>query len=252
MENKELATEKPNQTPGHDNRAGAKTANDSRTDSSSTIREGQGQNARKEQGQRRSHRRRSKSSRQLAKVNRTSRNLKIALTTVIMILTTVVVIGKQAQTRLEREYQHLQRTLEKQQLSLVKAKELNKKLLADMDTMVESRLPGLQPMEFDTVILISKGYVKNLIFVVSKDSRKTSYEYRLVFFNANATPVVPRTKLHLFNDRGIEIGNADVTVSAEASDGLGRALAPGEIRSYNGSITVGGNSPPRYFLLDMD
>jgi hypothetical protein len=118
--------------------------------------------------------------------------------------------------------------------------------------MVESRLPGLQPMEFDTVILISRRYVKNLIFVVSKDSRKTSYEYRLVFFNANSTPVVPRTKLHLFNDRGIEVGNADVTVSAEASDGLGRALAPGEIRSYNGSITVARDSTPQYFLLDIE
>jgi len=252
MENKHLPTKPPTPTPAHDDQAAAKAGNDSNTDTNSATREDPGQDAKKERGQRRSHRRRSKSSRQLAKVNRTSRNLKIALTTVIMILTTVVVIGKQTQTRLERDYQHLQRTLEKQQLSLLKAGELNKKLLTDMDTMVESRLPGLKPMEFDTVILISKGYVKNLIFVVSKDSRKTSYEYRLVFFNANSTPVVPRTKLHLFNDRGIEIGNADVTVSAEASDGLGRALAPGEIRSYNGSITVARDSTPRYFLLDIE
>ena len=251
MENKDLATEKPIPPAHREKRVGAKSTDDAKAGKSSTQ-ESQDPNSKREQGQRRSHRRRSKSSRQLAKVNRTSRNLKIALTTVIMILTTVVVIGKQVQNRLEEKNQQLQRTLEKQQISLMKAKELNKKLLADMNTMVESRLPGLQPMEFDTVILISKRYVKNLIFVVSKDSRKTSYEYRLVFFNANSTPVVPRTKLRLFNDRGIEIGNADVTVSAEASDGLGRALAPGEIRSYNGSITVSGDAPPRYFLLDID
>jgi len=252
MENKYLATEKPIPPTNRSKRTDTKPVNDAKADTSSSTREGQDQDAKKEQGQRRSHRRRSKSSRQLAKINRTSRNLKIALTTVIMILTTVVVIGKQVQNRLEGKNQQLQRTLEKQQLSLLKAEELNKKLLTDMDTMVESRLPGLRPMEFDTVILVSKGYVKNLIFVVSKDSRKTSYEYRLVFFNANSTPVVPRTKLHLFNDRGIEIGNADVTVSAEASDGLGRALAPGEIRSYNGSITVARDSNPRYFLLDIE
>lgn len=199
----------------------------------------------------RHHRRRSKGARQVAKLNRSVRNLKIALTTVIMVLTTAVVIGKRYQDQLSFESAGLQRKVDSLQERLAKEDTLNKKLLADMDAMVESRLPGLRKMELDQVIPISQQYVKNLIFVVSKDGTKTTYDYTLVVFNANSTPVIARTILRLFNDRGIEIGNTNITDVGEANDGLKRSLSPGEIRSYSGSASVSGQAEPAYFLLDI-
>ena len=202
-------------------------------------------------GHRHGRRRRSKSSRQLIKVQRTNRNLKIGLAVLIMSLTGVIIIGKQVQSQMSLRSAKLERDIDKLRLKLANAEALSKNLLADMNSLVESRLPGLRPLEFDKIIQITEQYIKNVIFAVSKDARKTKYEYRFVFFNPKITPVFPRVKLFLFNDRGLQVGGADVTLTGKASEGRVRSLGPGEIRSYNGSAEVLNGSDPSYFMLEI-
>ena len=196
-------------------------------------------------------RRRSKSSRQLIKVQRTNRNLKIGLAVLIMSLTGVIVVGKQAQSQLNEHQAMLERDIDALRLKLSSAETLSRQLLSDMNALVESRLPGLRPLQFDTIIQISEQYIKNVIFAVSRDGQNTKYEYRFVLFNPKITPVFPRMKLHLFNDRGLQVGGADVTLTGTASEGRVRSLGPGEIRSYNGSAEVFSGSEPTYFMLDI-
>lgn len=202
-------------------------------------------------GHRHGRRRRSKSSRQLIKVQRSNRNLKIGLAVLIMALTGVIVVGKQVQSQMSQRSAQLEQDIDRLRLKLADAEALSKKLLTDMNALVESRLPGLRPLEFDKIIQISEQYIKNVIFAVSRDSEETKYEYRFVFFNPKITPVFPRVKLHLFNNRGLEVGGADVTLTGQASEGRVRSLGPGEIRSYNGSVAVLGDGQPSYFMLEI-
>jgi len=201
--------------------------------------------------QKQGHRRRSKSSRQLIKVQRTNRNLKIGMAVLIMSLTAVIVVGKQVQSKLDQRSTQQEQRIDALRLQLSESETLSRQLLSDMNALVESRLPGLRPLEFDTIVQISEQYVKNVIFALSKDGNKTSYEYRFVLFNPKITPVFPRMKLLLFNDRGLQVGGSDVTLTGEASEGRVRSLGPGEIRSYNGSTEVTSNSKPTYFMLDI-
>lgn len=210
-----------------------------------------GDNGQQGSSQRHSRRRRSKSGRQLIKVQRTNRNLKIALAVLIMVLTATIVVGKQVQSRMLERINELEQTIDKLRLKLTENGSLSQKLLEDMNSMVESRLPGLRKLQFDSVIPLSESYVKNVIFAISKDGDETSYEYRFVFFNPNITPVFPRLKLHLFDNRGLEVGSVDVTTTGKASDGRVRSLGPGEIRSYNGAVELIKNTAPSYFLLEI-
>ena len=203
------------------------------------------------QRQSQGRRRRSKSSRQLAKVQRTNRNLKIGLAVLIMALTTVIVVGKQAQSKLNEHRATLDQRIDTLRSKLSAAETLSKKLLTDMNELVESRLPGLRPLEFDAIIQLSDQYVKNVIFAVSKEAQQTNYEYRFVFFNPKITPVFPQVKLLLFDNRGLQVGGADVTLTGEASEGRVRSLGPGEIRSYNGSASIISTGKPSYFMLDI-
>lgn len=214
-------------------------------------RDGQGEKSNGTGQHSRHRRRRSKSSREAVRLNRSVRNLKIILTTVIMMFSAGAVVGKKYHDKLVFENKRLQRSVDRLKQRAEAAESQNKDLLTDMNEMVESRLPGLRKIVFDQVIKISERYVKNLIFLVSKDQSRTSYEYRLVLFNANSTPVTARVKLRLFNNRGIEVGNTDATETGASNDGLKRSLAPGEIRSYSGSIAVPKGTPPSYFLLDI-
>jgi len=202
-------------------------------------------------GRRRSHRRRSKSSRQLAKIQRSNKNLKIALTVLIMSFTAMVVVGKQVQTRLQERNQALNEANDQLRLKITEGTSLSQKLLEDMNALVESRLPGLRRLHYDIVIPLAHSYVKNVIFAVSREGDKITYEYRFVFFNPSITPVYPQLSLHLFNDRGIQIGSADVTTNSETSEGRMRSLGPGEIRTYNGSIKIINDSSPAYFLEEL-
>jgi len=210
-----------------------------------------GDNGQPASSPRHSRRRRSKSGRQLIKVQRTNRNLKIALAVLIMVLTATIVVGKQVQTRMLNRINELEQSIDRLRLKLTENSSLSQKLLEDMNSMVESRLPGLRKLQFDTVIPLSESYVKNVIFAISKDGDETSYEYRFVFFNPKITPVFPRLKLHMFDNRGLEVGSANVTTTGKASEGRVRSLGPGEIRSYNGAVGLIENTEPSYFLLEI-
>jgi len=230
----------------------ATTAENSVVSDSDTILESPAEATGSPPERHRSRRRRSKNGRQLVKVQRSNRNLKITLAILIMALTAVVVIGKRIQSRQLNHNQQLSETIDSLRAKLEESHVLSKKLLADMDSLVESRLPGLNRLQYDTVIPVAVRYVKNVIFAISKDARVPTYEYRFVFFNPKITPVFPRVKVHLFDDRGIEVGNADVTGTGQASAGRVRSLGPGEIRSYNGSFSVIADQKPYYFLMELN
>lgn len=198
-----------------------------------------------------SRRRRSRNSRKLEREKRITRNLKLALAVLLVFITVVLVVGSRTQSHLVEQNDRLKQELNRSRQTLKRTEAMNQQLRSEVDAMVETRLPGLSDISFDEVIPLNQDYVKNVILGLSRDAGLTAYEYRFALFNPNTTPVLPRFSLYLFDERGIQVGGTKVTETGEASEGIHRALGPGEIRSYSGQTTTIGGREPKFFMIDL-
>jgi cell division protein FtsB len=124
------------------------------------------------------------------------------------------------------------------------------KLKQEIALLSQSRLPDLQPIEFDKVVEIDKSYVKNVVFTVAGRGDQKHYEYKVVVANSGASLVRPAVELLLFDRVGVLVGKARI---GEQKDGTtGRSmLERGEIRSFSGRFEMTGASPPEYFRLTL-
>jgi hypothetical protein len=122
-------------------------------------------------------------------------------------------------------------------------------LRSERDALVQGRIPHLLPLRFDEAIPIDTGYIRNVIFTLVKNGSNTVYEYRLVLSNDSLSIVSPKVEIFLFNELGIQIGNALVE-PGDATTHIKRAtLEPGEVRSYSAGIDMLREGKPVYFLI---
>ncbi len=97
-------------------------------------------------------------------------------------------------------------------------------------------------MQFDKVIPINKGYLKNIMFSVVNRSGQKRYEYRLVFENTTTHGVYPHARVTLFNKSQTQIGMDEISDYTK--------LAPGESRSHSALITHLRDQEPYHFSVD--
>ncbi len=122
-------------------------------------------------------------------------------------------------------------------------------LRSERDALVQGRIPDLLPLRFDEAIPIDTGYIRNVIFTLVKNGSNTVYEYRVVLSNDGLSIVRPKVEIFLFNELGIQIGNALVE-PGNATTHIERAtLEPGEVRSYSAGIEMLREGKPVYFLI---
>jgi hypothetical protein len=123
------------------------------------------------------------------------------------------------------------------------------KVRSERDIMVEGRIPNLSPLKFDEALDISEDFIRNVIFTLVKNGNKKVYEYRLVLSNDGLSVIRPEIEIFLFNELGIQIGNAKVQ-AANATTNVDRStLEPGEVRSYSDTIDMLRQGEPGYFLI---
>jgi hypothetical protein len=122
------------------------------------------------------------------------------------------------------------------------------KLKGVLDERVRTRLPGLRAVEFDRVIPLEEGPLKNIMFTQAGLDQDQDTEYRIVLSNPNATPARLQVEILLFNQAGIQTGRALV------GKGSQNAPAPinldgNETRAYSDKMETGeGHQGPTYFL----
>ncbi len=151
--------------------------------------------------------------------------------------------------RVSAEQQQALLDFRKQEIALQAANGELEKIRNELDTLVRDRIPGLLPLKYDEAITIDNDYVRNIIFTLVKNGKKSTYEYRLVMQNNTLSVIRPVVEILLFNEIGIQIGVTQVE-QMDATGGAERsALDPGEVRSYTASINLIRNEEPRYFLL---
>jgi hypothetical protein len=123
---------------------------------------------------------------------------------------------------------------------------------SERDELVQGRIPNLAPLVFDEAIAIDDNNIRNVIFTLVKNGNNSIYEYRLVLNNNGLSVIRPKIEIFLFNDLGIQIGNAQVESINATTDIDRMTLEPGEVRSYSDMIKMLRQGVPRYFLIHAD
>ena len=123
----------------------------------------------------------------------------------------------------------------------------------DRDALVNSRIPGLTLVAYDETIQVGKFYVRNIVFTLAMKDETPSYEYRVVFSNDGLSTVIPDVQIILFDELGIQLGEARVPVDDVLTVGeLSFTLEPGEVRTHSGAIEFLSKKSPKYFSLQID
>ena len=123
------------------------------------------------------------------------------------------------------------------------------KVRSERDELVRGRIPHLLPLVYDQALDIDSDHIRNVIFTLARNGSKTIYEYRLVLSNNGLSVIRPKIDIFLFNELGIQIGNAEVQARNATTNIDRMTLEPGEVRSYSDTIKMLRKGQPAYFLI---
>lgn len=170
---------------------------------------------------------------------------------VVMILVdffTALLLGTQTY-ELSRQNEILRSDLAKSQDELRQAMPELQKLRQDMDELIRGKLPHLRKLEYDRVLSLDEGHLKNISFTKIVNRGVLSYEYKLVVQNNTGATLWPEIQLSLFNELGIQVGSTEI---GTANPGALKAnsLGIGEVRSYSAVFQLSDkNALPTYFMI---
>ena len=170
---------------------------------------------------------------------------------VVMILVdffTALLLGTQAY-ELSRQNEILRSDLAKSQDELRQAMPELRQLRQDLDELIRGKLPHLRRLEYDRVLSLDVGHLKNISFTKIVNRGVLSYEYKLVVQNNTGATLWPEIQLSLFNELGIQVGSTEI---GTANPGALKAnsLGIGEVRSYSAVFQLSDkNALPTYFMI---
>jgi hypothetical protein len=149
------------------------------------------------------------------------------------------------------EHEHTLLELRKLEKALTETGKEVETLRKEKAELVKSRIPGLLPLTFDQTIGIDNPYIRNIIFTEVKNGKEKTYEYRLVMNNDTLSVIHPQVQILLFNDIGIQIGEAEVELRDPSTGKVHTVLDPGEVRTQTALIKLLRDEKPQYFLLSV-
>ncbi len=155
-----------------------------------------------------------------------------------------------ARERADVESRNLAIELNQTKQELEQAKRLLAAHDVELGAIMRQRIPGVQPLEIDTLYDIDQRYLKKLSFTESGVGADKRLTYYAVLKNAGDTPIRPAAQIHLFDQNGLQIGLGKIAVRA-ATTGSEPELQPGETRTYSAPIEAVRAGEPRYFLVEL-
>lgn len=181
-----------------------------------------------------------------------SRRSKLLLgVVVVMILVdffTALLLGIQTYD-LDRQNGILRGDLAKSQEELHRVVPELQQLRRELDALIRGKLPYLRELEYDRVLPLNEGYLRNISFTRIVNRSAQSYEYKLVVQNNTNAPLWPEIQLALFNELGIQVGSTEIgTANPVALKAA--SLGIGEVRSYSAIFQLADkNALPMYFMI---
>jgi len=167
--------------------------------------------------------------------------LAIALAITLIALITVTTFFSLQVMQLNKLNDSLNAELDEKKMELSNIKPKLEQVQQELQQIVKGRIPQLREMQADKVIPVDRGYLKNIVFTVTKSNQQKQYEYKLVLENTSNTKIYPNARVVLFNRLGIQIGMDEINEKKE--------LSPGESRSHSASFSLSVDDEPRYFIV---
>lgn len=124
-------------------------------------------------------------------------------------------------------------------------------LQAEKASLVQNRIPDLNPMVFDATVPIGQGYMKNIRFTRTGTETDKKFEYLAVLQNDGVRSIVPDVVIYLFDSLGVQIGMAKLANNGISLDMTSKDLQEGESRSYFGQIELIRERDPVYFHVEV-
>lgn len=122
----------------------------------------------------------------------------------------------------------------------------------ELVSLVENRLPGMRPLEFNKLLEIDRDYVASISFSQTGVGESKRIEYHAILRNDGTGMILPRVTLYLFDEYGMQVGEERLDKMDATSDVLIEELRPGESRSYHEPIAVKRGGVPVFFLVHID
>lgn len=119
-------------------------------------------------------------------------------------------------------------------------------------SLIQGRIPDLNPLVFDSIVPIGKRYLKNISFTRTGTERQKIFEYRAVLLNDSKRNITPRVSIVLFDSLGVQVGMTQLAKDHISSNAKYDGLKPGESRSYSSQIKLSRASNPEYFLVEVN
>ena len=135
----------------------------------------------------------------------------------------------------------LRAKLQEMQTDLSQTKSELAKTRVDLEAALEGRFPQLHRLEFDKVVPLHMGYLKNIVFTLLGKTNQRNYEYKLVIENNTEISTIPEVKVLIFDRLGVQLG-MDEIVKQEP-------LTRGETRSFSSVVELLVPGEPRYFYV---
>jgi hypothetical protein len=136
------------------------------------------------------------------------------------------------------------------QLQSFKARALERETA--LQAMVEKRIPGLLPLEYNKLFELNDEYVVSVTFTRSGVAESKAVECHALLRNNGTNMIAPHVKIFLFDKLGVQSGSA-VIKKDDATGGVDIVeLRPGETRSYNAKVQVDREAKPKFFLVQVD
>lgn len=124
-------------------------------------------------------------------------------------------------------------------------------LQAEKASLVQNRIPDVNPMVFDATVPIGQGYVKNIRFTRTGTQTDSKFEYFVVLQNDGERRITPDVAIYLFDSLGIQVGMAKLANNNISSDTTSKDLQEGESRSYFSQIELIRERDPEYFYVEV-
>jgi hypothetical protein len=121
-----------------------------------------------------------------------------------------------------------------------------------LQAMVEKRIPGLAPLEYNKLMDVNDKYVLSVTFAESGVADSKAIEYHALLRNDTDAIVSPHVKIFLFDELGVQAGAVELKKRDATGDVDIAELRPGETRSYNAKIDVDRHATPKFFLIQVD
>lgn len=162
-----------------------------------------------------------------------------------LVVLTKLEIAQTRASELDAELRRAEREIDDLRSALVQRE-------SDLAALVENRIPGMKPLEFNKLLDVMEDYVVNVSFAESGVDESKKLEYHAMLRNDTTGVIDPQVTIYLFDQYGLEVGAASLEKDDATQDYVLAELRPGETRSYHEPIEVKRSAVPVYFMVHID